>query len=489
MSVKPIELFSREYEWQTLNRFVESDRVGTRLAVVAGRRRQGKTMLLQALSVEHGGMYWQARQQTTSQNLVSFGDAFGMFIGAPSSLRFSSWEHAVDSLFAELARRDDRTLIVIDEIGYLLTVEPALASHLQAALSPGGAARRTGRGRVILCGSAFGQMRKLIDADSPLRGRSDVELIIRPFGFRESAHFWGLRSNPDAAFRLHALVGGTPAYRDFGGRLPIDGDIDRWVVDNVFDPASPLFREGRVVIAEDPALGEQSLYWGVLGAIAEGARHRSEIAEALGRPSTSLAHALAVVADAGWVLAESDPLKDRGTTFHITEPMVRFHRLVIEPHEARLTLRRDPDAVWQDVLPVVRSQIYGVHLEHIAKEWIMAHAAADTLGGAPKSVGSSLLANGRRSERRQLDLVVTEQTARGGTRLLAIGEVKAGIEPVGVDQLVRLEESEMALAEAVHQPLKKLIVARAGFTIELIRAARSRTDVELIDLQRLYVGE
>ena len=328
-----------------------------------------------------------------------------------------------------------------------------------------------------------------MEMDSPLRGRSDVELIIRPFGFRESAHFWGLRSNPDAAFRLHALVGGTPAYRDFGGHPPIDGDIDRWVVGNVLDPASPLFREGRVVIAEDPALAEQSLYWGVLGAIADGARHRSEIAEALGRPPTSLAHALAVVVDAGWVLAESDPLKDRGTTFHITEPIVRLHRLVIEPHEARLTLRRDPDAVWQDVLPLVRTQIYGVHLEHLAKEWIMAHAAPETLGGTPTNVGSSLLTNGKRGERRKLDLVVTEQTPRGGTRVLAIGEVKAGVEPVGLDQLVRLEASERSLRDAVVQPLKKLLLARAGFTVELIRAARNRPDVELIDLQRLYVGE
>jgi IrrE N-terminal-like domain len=115
----------------------------------------------------------------------------------------------------------------------------------------------------------------------------------------------------------------------------------------------------------------------------------------------------------------------------------------------------------------------------------MAHATSDTLGGTPTIVGSSLLTNGRRREWRQLDLVVTEQTARGGTRLLAIGEVKAGIEPVGVDQLARLEQAEAMVPHVVGAPLKKLIVARAGFTLDLRRAARNRRDVELVDLHPL----
>jgi uncharacterized protein len=490
VSSKPSELFGREYEWDELNRFARSDRQGTRLAVVAGRRRQGKTMLLQALASDVGGMYWQARQQSSAQNLVSFGEAFGGFIGAPSGLRFVGWEQAVDALFAELASRTTTTLVVIDEIGYLLTVEPGFASHLQAALSPGGAARRKGRGRVILCGSAFGQMRALIDADSPLRGRSDIELTLRPFGYREAAEFWGLRANPEAAFRLHSIVGGTPAYRDYSGELPVDGDIDRWVVEQVFNPASPLFREGRVVVAEDPALADQSLYWGVLGALADGAHLRAEIAAQLARPATSLGHALATVVDAGWVIAEDDPRRDRGTSFRLSEPMVRFHRLVIEPAESRLTLRRDPLGIWHDALPIVRSQIYGPHLEDLAKDWMMSHASNETLGGAATQVGSSIVTSGKRTDRRQLDLVAVERTARGAKRVLAIGEVKAGTEPVGVDQLARLD----SLAEAMDvgapgRQVKKILVARAGFTLELTRAARRRTEVELVDLHRLYSGD
>jgi hypothetical protein len=41
--------------------------------------------------------------------------------------------------------------------------------------------------------------------------------------------------------------------------------------------------------------------------------------------------------------------------------------------------------------------------------------------------------------RTQLDLVVCDLTQRAGRKVLAIGEAKAGFEPVGVDELERLD--------------------------------------------------
>ena len=37
--------------------------------------------------------------------------------------------------------------------------------------------------------------------------------------------------------------------------------------------------------------------------------------------------------------------------------------------------------------------------------------------------------------------------------------------------------------------MEKLLVARAGFTVELQRLVRHRHDVELVDLHRLLAGE
>jgi hypothetical protein len=67
----------------------------------------------------------------------------------------------------------------------------------------------------------LGRVPGVLPAGKPLRGRQTRNLRIDPFGYRESAELWGLAGNPDAAFWLHALIGGTPAYRRFAdGEAP-----------------------------------------------------------------------------------------------------------------------------------------------------------------------------------------------------------------------------------------------------------------------------
>jgi hypothetical protein len=56
-----------------------------------------------------------------------------------------------------------------------------------------------------------------------------------------------------------------------GGYRPHDGDIDRRVVERMLEPASALFREGRLAVSEVHQMRDGQLYWGMLSAIAGGA--------------------------------------------------------------------------------------------------------------------------------------------------------------------------------------------------------------------------
>jgi uncharacterized protein len=69
---------------------------------------------------------------------------------------------------------------------------------------------------------------------------------MQPLGFREAAEFWGVAADPELAFRLHALVGGTPEYKDLcGGAGPRSmAEFDGWVQQRLLGPASVMFREG-----------------------------------------------------------------------------------------------------------------------------------------------------------------------------------------------------------------------------------------------------
>ncbi len=491
---KPNAVHDRDVEWGRLNDFVTSPGDGTRLGIVYGRRRQGKTTLLEELCRAAGGFYWQAREREPLQNLVSLGESWAVYRQTDGPSRFASWSEALGVL-ATVGRGSPTPVpVVIDEIGYLLARDPSLASELQAVLSPRGVAGREGGTRLILCGSAFGQMRKLLDPDAPLRGRAGLELVVQPFDYRTAADFWGLAANPDAAFRLNALVGGTPAYVDLaGGRRPTDGNIDGWVIDRLLDTSSALFREGRLAVSEDAQLGDGQLYWGMLAAIAQGARRWTELSDVLGGKQGTLSHALNVLIDAGWVQRIDDPLRDRRSWFQLTEPIVRLHQLIVEPFSGRLRRPGSARTVWDDAQPMVRSQIYGPHLESIARGWLRDFASPETAGGVIDEIAPTELPGGIG----QLDLVAVERSTNGGRSVIAIGEVKSGLEPIGAKVLDRLDH----IADRLHtvrtaqvrrmtpSDPKRILVARSGFTLDVRRAAARRPDVELVDMIRLYAGD
>jgi uncharacterized protein len=54
---KPDRVFDRDREWDALGRFATSTSPDVRLGIVSGRRRQGKTFLLDALVEVVGGFF------------------------------------------------------------------------------------------------------------------------------------------------------------------------------------------------------------------------------------------------------------------------------------------------------------------------------------------------------------------------------------------------------------------------------------------------
>lgn len=488
MLPKPEELFNREGEWSELSRFATNDVVGATLGLVYGRRRQGKTLLLELLTESTGGFLATGLEQSSVMNLASIGSAYAAYAGLGAPVSFGSWEHAVDALLA-LGEREAPTPVVLDEFPYLAATAPELPSIIQRALSPRGRARRRSRARLVLCGSAFSMMRDLLSGTAALRGRAPREVVLHPFGYRESAEFWTLCGRWELAARVHALCGGTPAYLDYcAGDVPADlADFDEWVVRNLLNPASAFFREGRVLVSEEPDLRDVSLYFSVLTALASGHTRRSQLAAALGRKEGALAHPLTVLEEARLIAAQQDALRSRRTTYRVAEPMLRFHQLVIAPREARLSRGRRAQ-IWDELSGTVNSRILGPHFEELARQWAREHAAERTVGGLASLVGPTVLHSPADRSQHELDVVVVEDEAERPRRVCAIGEAKWRADPVGCEQLVRLRRLR-SLLPAQQQPVRLLLFSRAGFEPALLREAAADPDAELIDLERLYLGD
>ncbi|GIH27688.1 ATPase AAA [Acrocarpospora phusangensis] len=483
-------MFDRDYEWSELSRFVSYPGAEATLGVVSGRRRQGKTFLLDAVCQATGGFYFAATEATEAESLHQFGTALARYLGEPAPRRFPGWDEAVRVLMS--LTRSAPLPVVLDEFPYLSKASPQLPSLIQRALGPQGQ-REGGPVRLLLCGSAMSFMGGLLAGTAPLRGRASLELVVPTLDYRLAREFWEIE-DPRLAFLVNAVVGGTPAYRrEFTlGDVPADrDDFGPWVVRNVLNPGRPLFREARFLLAEEPELRDTALYHGVLSAIAGGNHARGGIASYLGRKSTDLGHALTVLEDVGMIARDPDVFHGKRAAYRITEPVLAFYHAIMRPEWTDLERPGYGAAVWERSLSRFRSKVLGPHFEHLARTWARWHAASDTLGGLRVRVGSGTIPDPERRTGHELDVVVFGRDDDGRERVLAIGEAKSG-DVMGQAHLDRLERVRRLLARregGVADGVRLLLFGGAGFMPALTEAAAAREDLELIGLDRLYEGD
>ncbi|MFG1819091.1 ATP-binding protein [Kribbella sp. NPDC049174] len=437
---KPERIFARDEEWGHLVRFASRTTDQPRLGVVSGRRRQGKTYLVQALAEQTGGMYFGATEATETESLALFAAAVGTHLGSPSPPRFDTWDDAIRFLFSIDPSSGP---FVIDEFPYLSKVSPALPSILQREIDQAASAGR--RTNLLLCGSAMSVMGGLLSGSAPLRGRASLEMVVRPFDYRLAARFWEL-ADPRLAVLVHAVAGGTPAYRRF-----VDNDIpasvenfDEWVLRTVLSPVNPLFREARYLLEEEMEVRDSALYHSVLAAVAAGNSTRGGIANYVGRKSTDIGHHLTVLEDSGLLRRQQDVFRSRRSIYQVAEPLVVFYQVVMRPQWGLLESGRAPN-VWEAARARFSSQVVGPHFEQLCRDFALA-APAGTFTELPGHIGAGVVPDHSRQSQIEVDVVVLAPTVPGQRRkILSLGEVKWG-EVMGRRHVERLERARQLLS-------------------------------------------
>jgi len=481
---KPSHVFDRDREWQALADFAADPRPEATLGIVSGRRRQGKTYLLRSLAAATGGFFFEAAEATEAESLRMFGAALARQAGSPADFSFPTWEAAL-RYFVTLAGHDPVPLI-IDEFPYLVKASPALPSLLRREIdshgpSQGGASRA----RILLCGSAMSVMGGLLAGSAPLRGRAGLEMVIKPFGYRNAARFWGI-TDPGLAIQLHAIAGGTPAYRRQFVRDDAPAgpdDFDGWVVRSVLNPDRPLLREARYLLTEETDIRDPALYHSVLAAIAARNETWGGIANYIGRKAADIAHPLNVLEDAGLVAKEVDVFRAGRTRYRITEPLITFYEAIMRPRWADLELGLGAD-VWADAGPTFGAQIAGPHFEALCRDFARA-AGRHVFGTAVGEVASGTVADPANKTQIDVDVAVLGPARTGQPRrVISIGEAKWG-KVMGVRHLERLRRARALLTVKGYDTTDTTLACYSGVGFDpALRASGS--DVLLVDADRLY---
>jgi hypothetical protein len=263
------------------------------------------------------------------------------------------------------------------------------------------------------------------------------------------------------------------------------GDIDRWIVQRILSPGATLRHEATTLLAEDPVTaGSGSLLaHSILGAIANGSVTAGAIARQVGRLVSNLSPVLNRLVDAGFVVRLDDPIRDQRPLYALDDPFLQFHYAVIAPHGAALR-DRPVDEVWRRRLRATfDSQVRGPVFEAQARTWARRFAAPATMEPDCSIGPSSVTIDG---VDHQLDLVAARgDGAPSGRTVVAIGEAKAG-ETLRLAHLQRLERARAALGQRAVDATLFLFGTDADPA--LVALASKRSDVEIVDLERLYLG-
>ncbi|MGY0064058.1 hypothetical protein ACWY4P_47755 [Streptomyces sp. LZ34] len=103
------------------------------LGVVSGRRRQGKTFLLDGLCRAAGGFFFAASEATEAESLRQFGAALARFEGRRAPYRFAHWDEAVSELMGLAGPGGAPLVVVLDEFPFLAKGAQQYSDSLQKA--------------------------------------------------------------------------------------------------------------------------------------------------------------------------------------------------------------------------------------------------------------------------------------------------------------------------------------------------------------------
>lgn len=257
----------RDRELADLNRRYESGQF--EFAVIYGRRRVGKTTLINEFIKDKECILYSATETNSKQNLAELSRSIYAISEDYNSSEssFTNFQAAFETVFKIADNR--RIIFVIDEYPYLAGCSKGISSVLQLLIDR---YHENSKLFIILCGSSMSFMEnQVMGYKSPLYGRRTCQYKIRPFEFDEAKRYYSKFKGEDIA-TIYGITGGIPLYMSLmNDRLSVEQNIKN----NFLTPNAYLYEEPTNLIKQE--CRDASQYNSIISAIANGASRLSEI--------------------------------------------------------------------------------------------------------------------------------------------------------------------------------------------------------------------
>ncbi len=346
----------------------------TSFVLVTGRRRVGKTRLINEFIAGKDAMYFLVTEQADADVLADFSAALSRYSGKPQG-RFDDWR---DAMKAFVMSKPGKKILVIDEFQNLFRKNESFLSLMQDVWDGTMSQEEL---MLIVCGSHVSSMESLDkNRRSPLYGRITRHLVIRPLPFEDVRD--GLPYTDEV--ERYAVLGGIPRYMELFDDVPLRDNVE----DNVMNPSSMLFDDPRVLLGDE--VREVASYMSIMRAIADGNRKLSDISSAVQVPSTTLNAYLRRLIEMGMVVrrvpvTDCNPSKSRNGLYTISDYYTAFWFRFVFPYSSEI---QSGDPSW--ALSEYDQHFIDKHVSFVFEDLCraMVPSMSDAIGFKPARVGS-----------------------------------------------------------------------------------------------------
>jgi AAA+ ATPase superfamily predicted ATPase len=299
------------------------------LAVLYGRRRCGKSRLLQQLGIKNL-VYYLADQSDQTLQIAGLARQLSPCLPGFDAGTYSSWSALFEAIHARTPRSKSTLLtLVLDEFPYLVAECAALPSLIQKMIDT-----RSMPFHLILAGSSQRMMRDAAFGESaPLYGRAREIIKVRPLNAGWITDALNLAGTD--AVTGYAVWGGVPRYWELAAEYD---DQEQAIQELVLNRDGILHQEPRRLLLDD--LRTDVLPHSLLAVIGSGVHRISEIGARLGKPAINLLKPMDILMNLGLIKREI-PFGEREknskkTLYSIADPFLRFWYRYVFPNMSLL---------------------------------------------------------------------------------------------------------------------------------------------------------
>ena len=441
----------RHQELEQLNQaYQEND---FQFTVIYGRRRIGKTSLINEFLKDKKAIYYVALEENAEDNLKRFSDAISIFKNTDQGgkEKFANFEEC----FKEITRlaQKQRVILVIDEFPYLAKAYPTISSMLQSYIDH--EFKETNL-FLILCGSSMSFMeRQVLGYQSPLYGRRTLALKLEPFKLSE-AHEMLPKLSKEDAFIINTVCGGVPQYLSYmSDSMSVADNIKK----NFLSKSGRLFDEPNNLLQQE--LRDPTNYNSIINAIASGASKHSKIAQSAHLQTGPLTTYLNNLIDLGIVekklpVTEQKKSRSKNIVYRICDEMFRFWYTFVGK-QTDLIERGLTDLAWVKVQKSL-SDFMGPEFEKYSQDFMWSQDMNEKIVPNPFiHLGNWWGTDKRTHQQVELDIVGFSDDERDGY----FGECKWKNEPISRSVLEKL----ITNSEIFKYPIKHYyLFSKSGFT-------------------------